>query len=82
MNLALPAPETYKSKFCYINEQEDFLDFDGEPVELKNLKILQIQDLMNNTTIQVDYSLSPDAFWSFPLETPYCYPGSEKTESL
>jgi len=81
-NLALPAPETYESKFCYINQMDEFLNFDSSPTELENLKILQIQDLMNNTTIQVDYSLSPEKFWSYPLETPYVYPGSEKKESL
>ena len=82
LNLALPAPETYESRFCYMNSMDEFLDFDGEPVELKQLKILQIQDLMNNTTIQVDYSLSPDKFWSFPLMTPYVYPGTDSEESL
>ena len=65
-----------------MNEQEEFLSFDGEAAELKNLKILQIQDLMNNTTIQVDYSLPPEVFWSFPQETPYRYPGSDTLESL
>ncbi|OQY35475.1 MAG: hypothetical protein B6241_00820 [Spirochaetaceae bacterium 4572_59] len=81
-NLALPAPETYESRFCYINQMEEFLNFDAKPTELTTLKILQIQDLMNNTTIQVDYSLSPEKFWSFPLETAYVYPGSETVESL
>lgn len=81
-NLALPAPETYESRFCYINQKEVFLNFDTKPTELKNLNILQIQDLMNNTTIQVDFSISPEIFWSFPLETPYVYPGSETVQSL
>ena len=82
LNLALPAPETHESRFCYINDREEFLDFDGEPVELKNLQILQIQDLMNNTTLQVDFSISPSNFWSFPLETPYVYPCTDHIESL
>ncbi len=81
-NLALPAPETHESRFCYINKQDDFLDFDGIASEIKDLQILQIQDLMNNTTIQVDFSVLPDNFWSFPLETPYLYPGTETLDTL
>ncbi len=82
LNLALPAPETHESRFCYINRQEEFLDFDGIPLEISDMQILQIQDLMNNTTLQLDFSVLPDSFWSSPLETPYIYPGTDTIDTL
>ncbi|MDA3956180.1 alpha-amylase/4-alpha-glucanotransferase domain-containing protein [Oceanispirochaeta sp.] len=71
LNLSLPAPSSCESKFFYINGQDDFLEIEDQVAELKNLKILQVQDIMNNTSIQVEFSILPGRFWCLPLEVPY-----------
>jgi alpha-amylase len=71
LNLSLPAPTTCESKFFYINGQDDFLEIEDQVAELENLKILQVQDIMNNTSIQLEYSIQPGLFWCLPLEVPY-----------
>ncbi len=78
LNLSLPSPAACESKFFFINGNDDFLEISDQTAELKNLKILQVQDVMNNTSIQVEYSILPDAFWCLPLEIPYNGHGSDE----
>jgi 4-alpha-glucanotransferase len=70
-NLSLPSPVSCESKFYYINNREEFLEIKTQPADIKGLQILQVQDVMNNTSIQTEFSILPDHFWCLPLETPY-----------
>ncbi|MDC7239607.1 MAG: DUF1926 domain-containing protein [Spirochaetales bacterium] len=70
-NLSLPSPVSCESKFFYIDSRDNFQEIETQPAEVKDLQILQVQDVMNNTSIQVEFSNNPDTFWILPLETPY-----------
>ena len=70
-NLALPNPASCESKFFCIDSRDNFNEIGSQPAEVRDIQILQVQDVMNNTSIQVDFSNNPDYFWMLPLETPY-----------
>ena len=71
INLSLPDPAVSESKFFAINEAGDMKETGPENGDIRDVKILQVQDLMNNTSIQMEYSAIPDRYWCLPLETPY-----------
>ncbi len=74
LNLALPSPATHESRFYRVNIStiEVLQDLGSDDLDMEGMKILQVHDLMNNTTLQVEYSIAPDRFWSFPVEVPAC----------
>ena len=77
INLSLPDPAVCESKFFAVNEAGEMKEIAAEAGDIRGVKILQVQDVMNNTSIQMEYSALPERCWCLPLETPYTGRGEE-----